>query len=269
MQTLSISTPSRLVFEVGGERVTLCDLILPGTDNTKLSKGDGKDFMSVGLSLAPAKMSGYQVCSNSSAGCRRGCIVTSGYGGIFPEVIRGRIRRTVAFFEHRSWFLARMRRELERYQDQADDQGKRLVCRLNVFSDLPWEDLDPALFTQFPRVQFYDYTKHPKRMHKVLPANYHLTFSRSERNHDDCLRVLRAGGNVAVVWHLPDGSGRGERLKATWDRVRPKQWYGFPVVNGDVNDLRFLDPKGCVVGLYAKGRGKDDHESGFILPTCG
>jgi hypothetical protein len=30
------------------------------------------------------------------------------------------------------------------------------------------------------------------------------------------------------------------------------------------NDLRFLDPKGCVVGLIEKGRAKKD-SSGFVL----
>jgi hypothetical protein len=33
---------------------------------------------------------------------------------------------------------------------------------------------------------------------------------------------------------------------------------GFPVIDGDVNDLRFLDPKGVVVGLKAKGDAKKD-----------
>ena len=33
-----------------------------------------------------------------------------------------------------------------------------------------------------------------------LAPNYHVTFSRSETNEADCLRVLEAGGNVAVVF---------------------------------------------------------------------
>jgi hypothetical protein len=28
---------------------------------------------------------------------------------------------------------------------------------------------------------------------------------------------------------------------------------GFPVFNGDKSDLRFLDPRGHVIALYAKG----------------
>jgi hypothetical protein len=35
-------------------------------------------------------------------------------------------------------------------------------------------------------------------------------------------------------------------------------------INGDENDLRFLDPKGVVVGLTAKGKAKSD-TSGFVV----
>jgi hypothetical protein len=44
----------------------------------------------------------------------------------------------------------------------------------------------------------------------------------------------------------------------------PEAWKGFPVVSGDESDLRFLDPKGHVVGLIAKGKAKQDR-SGFVV----
>jgi hypothetical protein len=43
----------------------------------------------------------------------------------------------------------------------------------------------------------------------------------------------------------------------------PEYYNGLPVFNGDESDLRFLDPKGVVVGLYAKGKAKKD-ETGFV-----
>jgi hypothetical protein len=43
----------------------------------------------------------------------------------------------------------------------------------------------------------------------------------------------------------------------------PAEYLGRPVFNGDESDLRFLDPKGVIVGLYAKGRAKKD-SSGFV-----
>ena len=80
-----------------------------------------------------------------------------------------------------------------------------------------------------------------------LPSNYHLTFSRSEHNETLCDMVLQMGGNVAVVFR--------DQLPATWK--------GFEVVNGDANDLRFLDKSGVVVGLIEKGLAKKD-ETGFV-----
>ena len=42
------------------------------------------------------------------------------------------------------------------------------------------------------------------------------------------------------------------------------QWRGINVTDGDKDDLRFLDPKNSVVGLYAKGDAKKDN-SGFVI----
>jgi hypothetical protein len=81
-----------------------------------------------------------------------------------------------------------------------------------------------------------------------LPENYHLTFSRSEINQEQCKNILLLGGNVAVVFK---------------HKTLPKTWMGFPVNNADETDLRFLDKKG-VSGLYAKGRARKD-TSGFVV----
>ena len=44
----------------------------------------------------------------------------------------------------------------------------------------------------------------------------------------------------------------------------PETFLGKKVVDGDTNDLRFLDEKGIVVGLKAKGSAKKD-TSGFVV----
>jgi hypothetical protein len=81
-----------------------------------------------------------------------------------------------------------------------------------------------------------------------MPKNYHLTFSLSEDNEEDALKVLDIGGNVAVVFR---------------DQI-PATWRGREVINGDENDLRFLDKQGgYVVGLIEKGLAKKD-ETGFV-----
>ncbi len=84
---------------------------------------------------------------------------------------------------------------------------------------------------QFSDVQFYDYTKIVKTFDRVLPANYHLTFSRSESNQAEVLKVLANGGNVAVVFNN-----------------LPETYLGYKVISGDETDLRFLDEKNVIVG---------------------
>jgi hypothetical protein len=120
--------------------------------------------------------------------------------------------------------------------------------RLNGTSDIRWETVPvngaTNLMSLFPNVQFYDYTKHENR--RNLPANYHLTVSRSETNEAN---VFALPYNVAVVFN---------------SKTLPAEYNGRPVVNGDDTDLRFLDPTGVVVGLTAKGKAKKD-PTGFTV----
>ena len=104
----------------------------------------------------------------------------------------------------------------------------------------------------FPDVVFYDYTKFPINKRVNLPKNYTLTFSRSEANHDQVLENLRAGRNVAIVF----STKKSEEL--------PSQYLGYEVIDGDIHDMRFLDPKGVIVGLKAKGDARKD-TSGFVV----
>jgi len=80
-------------------------------------------------------------------------------------------------------------------------------------------------------------------------SNYHLTFSRKESraNHVQAERLLSMGVNVATVYM--NSSKAVEKLNA---------------VDGDLHDLRFLDPKGRIVALKAKGDAKKD-KSGFVI----
>jgi len=51
------------------------------------------------------------------------------------------------------------------------------------------------------------------------------------------------------------------RLKR--NEPKPKQYMGRPTVDGDKHDLRFLDPIGRFVLLFAKGGAYDD-TTGFV-----
>ena len=106
-----------------------------------------------------------------------------------------------------------------------------------------------TIFSAFPNVQFVDYTKNPRRFERELPPNYNLTFSRSETNETDAIKILERGHNVAVVF-----AGN-----------MPEAWNGYRVINGDEHDLRHLDPKGVVVGLTPKGNKAKRDTSGFVV----
>lgn len=167
-----------------------------------------------------------------------------------------RKRRTHLFFEQRQTFMELLEKDIEHGKKRAQKLGLTLVVRLNGTSDLPWEKVRPwsegyrNLFERFPEIQFYDYTKVTHRVLKQgtdgFPSNYHLTFSASENNHADCKILLQQGHNVAVV--VP------KDMKASIDGA----------VDGDETDLRFLDGKGKLILLSAKGKAKKD-TTGFVI----
>ena len=55
----------------------------------------------------------------------------------------------------------------------------------------------------------------------------------------------------------------GMNVAAVFNEL-PSEWMGLPVIDGDLNDLRFKDPRPCIVGLLAKGSAKKD-DSGFVI----
>lgn len=228
--------------------------------NPKLVKGQKQGYLSFVLHLAPSILSGYNTCPMASKGCAAACLNTAGRGGIFKKgestnnIQRARIRRTVMFFEQRDAFMAQLVNDIKLGIKQAEKQGLIPVFRLNGTSDIRWETVEVTVngitynnvMGLFNSVQFYDYSKIFNR--RDIPSNYHLTFSRSESNGDVLPNIQH---NIAVVF---------DKLPATY--------LGRPVINGDETDLRFLDPKGVIVGLKAKGRAKKDN-SGFTVLTKG
>jgi len=205
----------------------------------------------------------------ATAGCLAACLNTAGRGGMMAGVSRltlamvqagtvntiqaARIRKTREYFNDRENFMAKLAREILRFVKRAKRAGFIPAIRLNGTSDIPWERIPvcgaPNIMALFPTIQFYDYTKIAKRiLLGGLPANYSLTFSLAENNDTAARAVLAMGGNVAVVF-------RDKRL--------PETYLGTRVVNGDESDLRFLDPAGAIIGLYAKGNAKHD-TSGFV-----
>lgn len=244
--------------------------------NYKTVKGRKLGYMTGILYLAPAKISGFEVCPQRSEGCTAACLYTAGRGGM-TKVQDARIAKTQWYFTDRDDFMLSLVRDIEALIRKAKREGLTPVVRLNGTSDIPFErvpvptgsgdDWDGGHYSNvmvlFPDVQFYDYSKVTKRalLHAAgtMPANYHLTFSLNETNDDDARKVLAAGGNVAAVFF-----------------DAPAEFMGAPVVDGDASDVRFDDDKsalvqglittteqGVVIGLTAKGAAKKD-TSGFV-----
>ena len=221
--------------------------------NAKLLKSRDRGYISYGIHLAPHNVSGHNVCSHASPGCSASCLNTSGHGA-FNNVQQARINKTLWMIYDRAVFLEQLWKEIHAVAKSALRGGMQPCFRLNLTSDLPWESIKRAgesPMQAFSDFWFYDYTKIPRRMSSKLPDNYRLTFSRSETNESAAQRVLAAGGNVAMVF-------AGKTL--------PKKYLGYRVVNGDEDDLRFLDPSPVIVGLSAKGKAKHD-TSGFVIHT--
>ena len=224
--------------------------------NPKTLKGEKEGFLTFILHLAPADVSGYQTCPKATAGCKAACLNTAGRGGMFKPggtnvIQEARKRKTRFFFENRTEFMALLVEDIKRGIKYAEKRGFIPVFRLNGTSDIAWEKIRVGEFRNvmemFPTIQFYDYTKILGR--KNLPFNYQLTFSRAESNEMDSRLAASSGMNVAVVFSA---------------KTLPEVYMGRRVFNGDDSDLRFLDPKGVIVGLYAKGRAKKD-TSGFVV----
>jgi len=225
--------------------------------NPKLLKGQAQGYLSSVLHLAPADLSGKEVCPKRTAGCTAACLNLAGRGGIFKKgestnvIQQARIRKTKMFFENRSAFISQLLNDIVKTIKYAEKKGLIPVFRLNGTSDLSWEKYEILegrnIFQMFPQVQFYDYTKVLGRKVGDIP-NYHLTFSNADGNINDVLAAKQAGLNIAVVFR----------------KELPKTYLGLPVINGDETDLRFLDPKGVIVGLKAKGKAKKD-TSGFVV----
>ena len=221
--------------------------------NPKVMKGMEQGYMTYILHLAPANLSGYETCPKRTAGCTAACLNTAGRGGMFKPggtntIQEARKRKTRMFFEQREEFIDTLKKDIRKAIKQSEKKGLIPVFRLNGTSDIPFEKY--GIFEEFPEVQFYDYTKILGRKVKNIP-NYHLTFSAADGNDADVEKAIAQGMNVATVFGL----------KKT--QAMPESYLGRTVFNGDDSDLRFLDPKGVIVGLYAKGRAKKD-TSGFV-----
>jgi hypothetical protein len=236
-------------------------LELFSVSNQKTLKSlNGSGYLTLILHLAPANVSGVaNMCPYSTPQCESLCLNTSGMAGVFPTIIKARIRKTTELVNNPDSFKGRMLADIATGQDVAKAQGLRLAVRPNGTSDLDWATIHPEMFTAFPDVTYYDYTKAPykaRRRARTVP-NYHLTYSYAETasSRRQARTWLTHGFNVAAVFpEQPTGP-----VKLPWLPI-------LHPINGDATDLRFTDMRTGLVALSAKGKAKRTQASEFVNP---
>lgn len=231
-------------------------------NNAKTVKGDGSEYLTAIMYLTPWKSAGVNLCPSAElAACILGCLNKAGRGQM-DSVTVGRARKTAWFASDRDGFMAQLVKDLASFERYCVKRGIKPCVRLNGTSDIRWELISVRrgahtlgnIFIAFPGIQFYDYTKLANRdTERRTPGNYALTFSYSAANpaYAKQVEIAKAKGmNIAVVFRSAD--------------IIPADFIGMPTFDGDKDDLRFLDPAGVVVALYAKGPAKRDY-SGFVV----
>lgn len=239
------------------------------TDKASVDGFDGvKSYI---MHLAANYMMGGKVntCPHATPGCAAACLTHAGHGR-FTRAQKARRNKSDFFYNDQTAFMTKLYNEIA--AKTRNNPTKLIAIRLNGTSDLAWEfikfdmgDGEKNIFEHFlntPNVVFYDYTKIAARSWRQaegkMPANYHLVFSRAETDSNQRManKVLETGGGVAVVF--------GGKV--------PETYQGWPVINGDETDARWLDRQefnvtgGYIVGLTVKGlAAKKDKSNNFIV----
>lgn len=247
-QKNSLSTPAQIKKSLGIS-------YLGGCNSPKLVKSLERNVMTYGVYLAPGNISGHQVCPNSDNCCKY-CLNGSGRNKIELLTYKGggpiqqsRIKKTKLFFEDHPAFMRLLIHEINQARKKAETAGMTLAVRLNCTSDISPEEfvLDGKNILQlYPDIQFYDYTKVFNRAELLEKyGNYDLTFSFSGENWTDCEKVLKKGSRVAVVF----------------EDTFPEKFRGYPVIDANGYDARFLDTGKIICGLTYK-RVANDYSNG-------
>lgn len=198
-----------------------------------------------GIYLAPADMSGHNVCPKCEH-CKQFCLAGSGHNKMdvlsgANRINKARIKRTLLFWYNRTLFVRIMLHEIAAAKRYAERRGIPESNRINCVSDLSpllfRDDNGRHILDLLLNTMFYDYTKVISSINIAKRYdNYDLTFSFDGYNWDECETALKNGVRVAVVF--------AKKL--------PKTFHGYKVIDGDAYDMRYLDPHDVIVGLKYK-----------------
>jgi hypothetical protein len=186
-----------------------------------------------------------KVCQWKTAQCFALCLRKSGRL-VFNKSQKVMRKRTEFYYSDPVAYQAMIEKELTKLEKTAKKKGLIPTARLNGTSDLDFS----SIYRKFPGIQFREYTKGIEFYFEKQgkEKNVHFVYSVSEKTtENEILRVLESGGQCAMVM-----------------KEKTEKYLGFPVVDGDNNDLTFLKPKGIILALKPKGKAKKATKNGFI-----
>ena len=235
------------------------------TSNTKLDKARDLGYLQAAIVMAPASLSGTNLCIASTESCRNACVMWHNGHHNGPTVRNAQLERTRLYLDDREKWQVLLDHDIEQHEKKANRLDLQSVVRPNGATDVD----QSGLAWDHPDTLFMDYTKVVSRMNRLLrddwPSNYELTYSWNERSKwHTATKFLREGINVAMVFDTPYLPER---------QPLPTQYFlggkCWPVIDGDRHDVRLHeeDGHGVIVGLRFKGSNANRAagvESGFV-----
>lgn len=222
--------------------------------DAKTVKGEKQAYLTGILYLVSSDISGVNLCPMAKiAACDLPCLLSAGRGAM-NFVFMSRLRKTLFFLQYQEKAIALIKRDITRLEKTAMRKGFTLVIRLNGTSDIRFER--HGIIQSFPHIQFYDYTKIVNR--HSLPENYDITFSYSG------VEAFANYNTIAAIKNMRIAAVFRSRALVESLINNGATFNGMPIIDGDETDLRFLEPQGVIVALYAKGKAKRDG-TGFVI----
>ena len=218
------------------------NFLLGINSSSKIIKGKKLNIHTGVLYLASHTMVAFKtLCPNAIRnGCHVDCLVSSGMMRMKKQQI-AMISRTLYYLNFKKEFMAQLRLEItEGYKKY----GNSFAVRLNGTSDINWKDI----ISEFPNVQFYDYTKIKNMMIKNKNKNHHYTFSGSmfsQYSRKELKQAINEGLNIAIAFNTKESKKDTLRI--------PKKIFNKPLVSFDDTDVRFKDKQGSIGYLKRKG----------------
>lgn len=191
------------------------------------------------------------LCVGSTRGCRNVCLRKSGKLRL-NDAMRAGFVRSYLWQSHRDLFLERLDAEITAFKRKCDDKP---VIRLYGTHDGDILEDAPDIVAAHPDVMFNDYTKLDILTGQVAPNVYRVKSATELTQRHTFIEFAQRGLNHAVPFNV----GKGEPL--------PLTYHGITVIDGDRDDLRFLDPEGVIVGLRFKASThavRDANNHGFV-----